>query len=360
MRAGIIGGGINGICTAWAFALAGHGVTLFERDKLMRATSAASTKLLHGGLRYLEHGEFRLVREALRERHWWLLNAPALCSPIEICLPVYAHGRRSRWRFKCGLWFYDLLAGSRRLRRHCWRVASEMSALHPGLRKDGLHGAYYFSDGQMYDYELGLWAAERAREAGAELREQAPVSRIGVDGWVTLASGGAERFDHVINATGPWAAELLRISGIESSVRIDLVKGSHLLLGCQAPGAFLLEHPEDARVFFVLPYKEQTLVGTTEVRQSAPSPAGCTEEEKNYLLTGYNHYFKDARAVSDITATFSGVRPLLRTSDDPTSASREYVIETRGRLTTVFGGKWTTARALARKTVTAVNDAWQR
>jgi glycerol-3-phosphate dehydrogenase len=356
MRVAVIGGGINGICTAWQLAESGHQVVLYERGTIMSATSSASTKLLHGGLRYLEHGAIRLVREALRERAWWVEHAPEICRPISIGLPVYRLGRRSRWRYKSGLWFYDKLSGGKGFGGHRWADARALSASHPRLRQEELLGAYFFSDGQMDDYQLGIWAAGQARHAGVEIREHRAVSQVHPSGRLEYDDKTEQTFDHLVNVAGPWARALLDESGISSEVQLDLIRGSHLILQSAAPGAFLLEHPQDQRMFFVLPYDGRTLVGTTEVRQTLAQPIACSDEELDYLLAGYNRYFTDTKDRRDVAATFAGVRPLLRTDSNPTMASREYAIETKGRLTSVFGGKWTTARALARRVAHSIES----
>ena len=149
MRIAVIGGGINGLASAWQLALAGHQVELFERDALMQATSAASSKLLHGGLRYLEQGELRLVHEALQERRWWIKKAPHLTRRLPILYPIYRDGRRPRWQLKIGLWLYDFLSSRKGIGRHRWLTAEQTLRCSPGLKTAGLHGAFLFFDGQF-------------------------------------------------------------------------------------------------------------------------------------------------------------------------------------------------------------------
>lgn len=344
-----MGGGINGICCAWILAERGHHVVLYERDRLMGQTSSASSKLLHGGLRYLEHGELRLVREALRERAWWLAHAPHLAHPLRLLLPVYRQGLRPRWQLKLGMLGYDLLGGFQGLGRHRWYGLAELQNLAPQLNTQGLIGAYGYWDGQMDDHHLGLWAAEQARKAGARLLEHHPVLQVTLDGQI-LQTQGAEQYDAVINVAGPWAEELLQQSQILSPYHLDLVRGSHILLtGKPPPVGFCLETGEDKRIFFVLPYQGHILVGTTEVRQTVDQTPVCTQAEVEYLLRAYNRHFQDNRTGSAIIGSYAGMRPLLRSTQDPSSLSREYVIWRDQRLLCVYGGKWTTARALARK-----------
>jgi glycerol-3-phosphate dehydrogenase len=348
----VIGGGINGLASAWALLQAGHDVTLFERDRLMGATSSASTKLLHGGLRYLEHGQIRLVYEALHERNWWLRQVPELTRPLRLAVPVYRGGGRPRWKLKAGLWLYDRLAGAGRIGSHRWHTPEQLAELAPGLDMAGLAGGYTFFDGQMDDYRLGLWVADRVRELGGVIREQEAVTALDSEGGVTAASG-SHRFDRVVNVAGPWAEALNRASGVPCGYTLDLIRGSHIVFDEPLEAGFLLESPRDKRAFFALPYFSaeagtggRTLVGTTEVRQRLDDPIACSEAERDYLLAAYNHYFDAAKGSADVAETFAGVRPLIRAGDDPTRVSREYKLERRGRLLTVYGGKWTTARRL--------------
>jgi len=346
MRVGIVGGGINGLCSALVLAEAGHAVTLYERGSLMGATSRSSSKLLHGGLRYLETGQLRLVREALRERDAWLERAPAHTRELGLILPLYRGARRGRLLVGAGLALYDLLAlGSPRPRSR-WLDAAGVLARAPGLGREGLRGGYLFHDGQMDDHALGLWVAERCRAAGVQLIEEQPVDRIGEDGTVSRADASPATFDAVVNACGPWAGELLERSGIASGCRVDPVRGSHLVLERPCAHALLLQHA-DGRVVFVLPWRGGTLVGTTEVRQTLTEPVACSRAERDYLLSAYNLHFECGATAAEIRASFAGVRPLVRQAGDPSRASRSDVIETHGRVVSVFGGKWTTAMALA-------------
>jgi glycerol-3-phosphate dehydrogenase len=352
MRVGVVGGGINGICVAWEAAERGHQVTLFERGELMGQTSSASTKLLHGGLRYLEHGEFRLVSEALRERDWWLQHAgPDLAWPIEICLPVYRGSRRSRWWMQAGLQLYSWLGRHSTLRRYTWVGRDALRQRCPSLKSASLQGAFFYFDGQMDDRKLGLWAAAKASEAGVAVHAHQQVSSVTDNGEIRLHDGHVCDFDTVVNVSGPWAKALLDASDIRTRFDLDLVRGSHLLLRGRLECGYLFEHPMDGRPFFALPFQGNTLVGTTEVRQSVTDAVVCSDAERDYLLAGYNAYFEEQKQDHDVRNRCAGLRPLLKSADDPNRATREYEIERCGRLYTVWGGKWTTARALARRVV---------
>lgn len=360
MRIAVIGGGINGIASAWQLALAGHQVSLFERGQLLGATSAASSKLLHGGLRYLEQGEFRLVREALQERRWWIKKAPTLTRRLPILYPIYQDGRRSRWQLKIGLSLYDWLSGKRGIGRHRWLSAAHVARLSPQLSLTGLTGAYLFFDGQMDDQKLGQWVVQQAHKAGVTLHQQQAVQRLSADGRLWLEGrADALRFDRVINVAGPWSNRLLEQSGMAVPQQLDLVRGSHLLLPPLCRYGHMLEVPGEARIVFVLPYQGQTLVGTTEVRQHLDDPIACSDAERRYLLAVYNRYFVDPRDDTDIVGEFAGIRPLLGGSQHASSASREYQLNWQDAVLTVTGGKWTTARALARHVVAQVQETQQ-
>jgi len=345
MRIAVVGGGINGVMCAASLGNAGHDVVLLERSTLMSATSSASTKLLHGGLRYLEHGSFRLVREALHERRWWLDQAPQFCHPLHLLLPVWRGQGRSRHVIRAGLWMYDLLAGSARLQPHRWLDRSEALAVLPGLRPDGLVGAFSFWDGQMDDLALGLWAAERARSLGVSIHEHTSVDRVSTDG-VLEGPGLHERFDRIVNCAGPWAEDLMRRSGLTPRHTLDLVRGSHLVVDRPLATGVLAQVPGGSRIAFVLPWKGKSLVGTTEIRQGLGDPITCSDDERAYLRQFHDSVMQQSLREEEVASTFAGVRPLIRSSKDPGRATREYALERHGALLTVFGGKWTTARAL--------------
>ena len=223
-----------------------------------------------------------------------------------------------------------------------------------GVESRGLRGGYVFLDGQMDDRALGLWMLAQLRSAGVVVREHEGVLRVATTGCVTTASG-EESFDRIVNAAGPWAAAVLAASGIASRYRLDPVRGSHLLVNRIQETGFLLQSPDDGRVCFVLPWQGRTLIGTTEVRQSLVEPIACSEAERDYLLRLHNASLAPALGVADVAQTFAGVRPLIAGSaPDASAVSRESVLERSDRLLTVFGGKWTTARALGRKVAEAI------
>jgi glycerol-3-phosphate dehydrogenase len=319
----------------------------------MSETSSASSKLLHGGLRYLEHGHLGMVGEALHERAWWLKSAPKLAHPIKLFLPVYRDSPRGRIKLGAGLTIYDVLAGSSKLRPHRWWPVSRLPPDANPLLLDGLRGVFEFYDGQMDDHALGIWAADSARDAGVRTFEHRAVSTIATDGTL-LTEDESVKYDCIVNAAGPWAARLLEVSGISTRWKLDLVRGSHLLLARSLETGFVIQQRTDGRIIFVLPYKQQTLIGTTEVRQSLSERPQCTKEEEVYLLNAFNTTLSESAASSDVTGRFSGVRALVDTGKRASAQPRESVIEQTGRVISIFGGKWTSSRATGRRVASRI------
>jgi glycerol-3-phosphate dehydrogenase len=267
-------------------------------------------------------------------------------------MPIYKNARRSKWIIGIGLFLYDHLAGPSVLPKSKWLSADELISKDPNLKSAELEGGYEFSDGQMDDYALGLWAAEQAITAGATISEQSEIISLTKDGKVTTASGGDYLYDCVINVAGPWALSLLKKSNIELPYKLDLVRGSHVILGRKCSQAYLLEVPNSRRVVFVLPWKENTLLGTTEIRQKLEDKIECSEQEETYLLNAWNRYFLNQSPI--VIGKYAGLRPLVSSAKDPNKATREYAIHRSGKILTVLGGKWTTALALANKVAEAI------
>lgn len=353
MKVAVIGGGINGVMSAWALARRGATVDLFEKGKLMAATSRASSKMLHGGLRYLEHGHFRLVQEALHERAWWIQQAPQFARPLEILVPAYRNQGRPSWQLGLGIKLYEMFAADSGLPIGRGYSAAEVAAVFPNIRTVGLKRAYSYWDGLMDDYALGHWAADRAREVGVRIHEDTEVSKVdAANGGIFLANNRLN-FDRIINAAGPWVDQLLASSAQISSYRLDLVRGSHLVLPGRIERGCVLQVPGERRIVFVLPHGDNTLFGTTEVRQQGPDTKGVTADEIDYLLAVWKQFFVDDIGRDAIIDAFSGVRPIVAARRNHSIASRESTIERQGKLINIFGGKWTTARALADKVATA-------
>jgi glycerol-3-phosphate dehydrogenase len=369
VRIGIIGGGINGSGIAWELARKSYDVTLFDKGICGAQTSSATTKLIHGGLRYLEGLHVALVRESLRERAWLLERLPQLVKPIEILLPLYEDSPRFKWTVRLGLAMYDSLAGRANIRRHESLSADAMLDRAP-LRRDGLRGGFSYWDAQVDDYQLVRAVVASAVREGAHLRENTRVvavtpasgrlaRRPPAAGWTVRTSLGDEsEFDVLINAAGPWMNELLGAEHQQSRYQLSLVRGSHLVLKQRVSEAgLLLQSLSDRRVFFVLPWKGTTLVGTTEVVQhESPDGVRPSDQEVDYLIARFNHYLRDPITHDDVAQTFAGVRPLVGRAANPSAIGREYRVERHGNLINVWGGKMTTFMALARKVSLRVDN----
>ena len=360
----VVGGGINGAGVAWELVRKGYDVTIFERGRAGGQTSSATTKMIHGGLRYLEGFHIELVRESLRDRAWLLEHLPQLVKPIEILLPIYKDSPRGRLAIAVGLTLYDFLAGRANIRRHRSRSPSELASMAP-LVLDGLRGGFSYWDAQVDDAALVRMVIDSARRDGATIREMTPVVGLRRDGpeWVIRTESGEEaRFSMVINAAGPWMNELLQANRIRSKYRLTLVRGSHLILKRRvADVGMLLQSSSDRRVFFVLPWKATTLVGTTEVvQQSGLDDVHASPEEIEYLISRFNRYIREPITAADIDSTFAGVRPLVGRSSNPSAIGREYRIQRQENVINIFGGKMTTFMSLARKVGLRVDNYFGR
>ncbi|MFT5426412.1 MAG: glycerol-3-phosphate dehydrogenase [Gammaproteobacteria bacterium] len=355
----IIGGGINGLCSAWLCAQQGMKVSLFEKETLMSQTSRCSSKLLHGGLRYLEYLQFSLVQESLRERKFWMDKVPELTNDVELIIPIYKKGIHNRWKYKLGLIFYDFLAGKNNLGKHRYLTKDEVVKIFPSIKEQGLTGAYGYHDGQMDDYELGLWVSKQLLSLGGTIRENTKVGSVTNQGEVKLVSGESIQFDCVVNACGPWAQELVTQSDINCDIKLKLVRGTHIIIPKISDKALYLEDKESKRLFFVLPYKGKMLVGTTEEVQDLARKIEPTKSEIDYLINAFNEYFvKTPISHNDIIESFAGARPLiLESSKLMNEVSREYKIKCEHKLINVFGGKWTTSRKLGESVLIQVLKA---
>ena len=365
----IIGAGINGAGIARDAAMRGLKVLLLDKNDVGSGTTSASTRLIHGGLRYLEHFEFGLVRESLRERETLLKIAPHLVRPLPIAIPIYKHNKRGRVAIRAGMIVYDLLSAGKSLPRHRMLSRSETLKQLPGLNPQGLLGSAFYFDAQIeFPERLVLENVLVAREHDAEVFTYTPVTNLVVEG--DLVSGvefvsddGQSHFaraDIVINAAGPWVDRLLERAPLESPRLIGGTKGSHLVVPA-FPGAptnaIYLEAQSDRRPFFIIPWNGNFLIGTTDVRfEDDPDEVRCELWEIDYLLAETNRAFPSAQLTRDqILFTYSGVRPLPFSGDkDEQSITRRHFIREHPaakNLLSIVGGKLTTYRSLAEECV---------
>ena len=378
----IIGGGINGCGIARDAAGRGLSVVLAEQGDLAQATSSASTKLFHGGLRYLEYFEFRLVREALAERETLLAAMPHISWPLRFVLPYdpemrfegdtptsrllgtvmpWTRGRRPAWLIRFGLFLYDTLGGRKLLPpTRTLDLAADPAGrpLRPEFRR-----AWEYSDCWVEDSRLVALNARDAAARGARVlvRTEVVAARRDGDGWKVTTEGPEGRTEHraraLVNAGGPWVGSVLSDvirPGTGSKGGVRLVRGSHIVT------RRLYDHDRcyffqgtDGRIVFAIPYEQDfTLIGTTDIdHRGRPEEARCTEEERDYLLAFASRYFATPVTAEDVVWTYSGVRPLYNDgASSATAATRDYVLaldQAGAPLLSVFGGKITTYRRLA-------------
>ncbi len=353
----IVGGGINGCAIAREAALNGLKVLLVERDDLASHTSSASTKLIHGGLRYLEYYEFKLVREALHERERLVKAAPHIIHPLLFVLPQ-ENALRPWWMVRAGLYLYDFLAGRTSLPRSRGMTVRDRAFSDP-LQGGGAKGfrGFVYSDAFVDDSRLTVLNAVDASENGAEIATRTTLERAerSDDGWrATLSDGRTVTARMIVNAAGPWVAELFRRLGVKAKNGVRLVKGSHILVPRLYPGdhAYILQQP-DGRIVFAIPYQRDfTEIGTTDIPVDRPEDAVISSDEIAYLCEAVNGHFIRQIAPGDVTSSWSGVRPLYDDgTKDAKAVTRDYVLEldadAGAPVLSVFGGKITTARYLA-------------
>ena len=360
----IVGGGINGAAIAREAARNGWRVALVERDDLARHTSSASTKLIHGGLRYLETYDFRLVAHALRERERLVKAGPNLIHPLRFVLP-HTNAVRPWWLVRAGLYLYDALGGRTTLKRS--RGLRKRDAAYLAPLKVGTSG-FVYSDASVDDARLTVLNAMDAAANGAEVSVgTALLSARREDGaWrAHLSDGRTVTARALVNAAGPWVADALGRLGVNASAGVRLVKGSHIVVPRLYEGghAYMLQLP-DRRIVFAIPYEGGTQVGTTDIPVERPEDAVISDDEVRYLCDAVNLHFRRQVTPADVTATWSGVRPLY---DDGASearqVTRDYVLEldrSGPPLLSVFGGKITTARHLGEEAVAKLGRAMDR
>jgi len=350
----IVGGGVNGCGIARDAAGRGLSVLLVERDDLAAHTSSASTKLIHGGLRYLEYYEFRLVREALAEREVILGIAPHLVKPLRFVMPL-VDDMRPAWMIRTGLFLYDYIGGKTSLPRS-EGIKLEGTPWGAGLKP--IERGFVYSDAWVDDARLVVLNAISAAEKGATIRTRTGFRGAKRDGdrWLaTLDDGSAVSARAIVNTAGPWVSRVLgEVAGVHAELPPRLVKGSHIIVPRMYEGehAYILQN-EDKRIIFAIPYERDfTVVGTTDKPfEGDPSAPQIDQDEVDYLCASINRYFARPIGEKDIVRSYSGVRPLFDDgAEDAAAVTRDYVLKlgtSEGPQTlSAFGGKITTYRRL--------------
>lgn len=370
----VVGGGINGVGIAQATAAAGHSVLLLEKRALASGTSSRSSKLIHGGLRYLETWELGLVHEGLRERSLMLRLAPELVTLRPFYIPVFRYTRRRPWLVRTGLCLYALLgrlASNVRFEavpRHRWEELD-------GLATDDLQAVFRYWDAQTDDAALTAAVWSSAASLGAELAVPAEFVGAVLDGggvdisYRTLEAEHSCRARVLVNAAGPWINEVLhRIEPSRPEQPIDLIQGTHIeVSGRLERGIYYVEAPRDGRAVFVMPWKNHTLVGTTETKfRGDPDEVHPLQAEKSYLLRVLERYFP-RYANAEVLDAFAGLRVLPAGPGHAFHRSRETILltdrngrQTPPRMLSVYGGKLTAWRATAAKVMARIETALPR
>jgi len=366
----IIGGGITGAGIARDAALRGFRTALVDKSDFGAGTSSHSSRLIHGGIRYLEQRAFHLVFEASRERRVLLKIAPHLVRPLAFLFPVYRGGRIPAWKLRAGMWLYDLLSVFRNVHWHRWLRAKKVRRVEPALRDRGLSGAALYWDAQTDDSRLVIATMRSAIRAGALAANYVETTALlKPDGRVRGAvvrdvltgQTATIRANVVVNATGPWSDHLRQLDDPRAAPMLRLTKGAHVTVPRRRIGnehAVTLLSQLDGRVMFVLPWGELSYIGTTDTDADAsPDALRVTAADVTYLLRSANAAFPDAHLGShDVISAWSGLRPLLREDHaNPSQVSREHrVLESPQGLISIAGGKLTTYRVMARDVVDRV------
>jgi glycerol-3-phosphate dehydrogenase len=349
----IIGGGINGAGLARDAAGRGLSVCLADKGEIGGATSSWSTKLIHGGLRYLENYEFKLVRESLKEREIIYKIAKPISKPIPFIIP-YVDKIRPAWLIKMGLFLYDNLGGKTIIPKS---NTLDISKKLPNILKKKYKTGFQYFDVQIDDKKLTKLNIKSAKKYKAKVLEYNKVKKAEIDGdeWVIhLQKGEKIKSKILINASGPWINETLKKNiKIKSKNKIRLVKGSHIITKklYKKDVAFTFQNT-DKRIIFVIPYKKKfSLIGTTEVEVKSPENKEISKKEIQYLIRSVNNYLEKQISTKDIVDSYSGIRPLIEDFNQASKVTRDYIFDLniikKLPLLSIYGGKLTTYRKLA-------------
>ncbi|MFH1593860.1 MAG: glycerol-3-phosphate dehydrogenase/oxidase [Candidatus Omnitrophota bacterium] len=360
----VIGGGINGAGIANLAQANGFKAALIEKGDFASGTSSKSTKLIHGGIRYLENLDFGLVRESLVERSIQLKAAPHIVKRLSFIIPVYKGDMRPLWMMKLGVLFYDFLAGKYSIGEHRRLSRENILELVPGIKRDGLLGGILYYDAQMDDARLCLENILSAKAGGADVANYAQAISfikesekvVGVRVRDVLGDSVFDiRADKVVLAVGPWTNRMLRKDDREARKRVRTTKGVHILYeGKFSDHALLLPSGRDGRIFFAIPWEDRTLIGTTDTRFIMdPDSVSVSDKDIEYLVENTKRVFPGLNFSRDkIITSFAGLRPLVRRRGSPSKVTRTHsIVKTRSGLTIVIGGKYTTYRKIAQDTL---------
>ena len=383
----VIGGGITGAGVALDAVARGYKVALVEKNDFASGTSSKSTKLVHGGIRYLPNFDFALVHEALTERGLLLQNAPYLVDPVAFVLPIYEGDRHPvgmpfttpggiglSFLLDIGLWLYDILAGRRNIHRHRHISRETVEKMAPKLVTQGLKEGFIYYDGQTNDARLTMAVIRTAAQYGAVIANYAQVTSFVTENGKVTGAHVEDKIDgkritiharHIVNATGIFAEELETLTGEEPQIKIVPSKGIHLVFSRQdldvGDSAIVLPETDDKRILFIVPWESRSVLGTTDTGSGDLDNPTSSPEDVKYLLDHLNRYLTVNLTADDIVSTYAGYRPLVKPRNEGSGQSSaklsrtHVVLQADSGLVTIVGGKLTTYRRMAQDTVDVLN-----
>ncbi|EDZ62186.1 FAD dependent oxidoreductase [Sulfurimonas gotlandica GD1] len=352
----ILGAGINGIAIAKALALEEKKVLVIEKNHIASGASSHSSRLIHGGLRYLEHFEFSLVREALNDQQYLLETYPDLVKLRHFYLPIYKNSKRPVWMIRLGLWLYSFFA------KHEHKAVEvkkkDFLDKFKSIKEKNLKAVFKYFDGKTDDYALTQQIAQEAKVQGVEILEETELKTVLIDDEIIKieTSDGYVETNLIINATGAWIDEINAKFNLPSSYSIEKLSGIHLVIDRVLTPEPLILETASKRIFFIIPEINTTIIGTTERSEdSNVDDIKIDDEDVEYLLRESNRYLKSELNRDDIKEVYIGTRPIIKSHKDPTMMSREYKLDLhhigKNRVMHVYGGKLTTFPSLARRAV---------
>ena len=347
-KIGIVGGGITGLISAYFLSQEGYKVDLYEKKILLSETSSKTTKLIHGGIRYLENLQFHEVKNGINDRKWWLENFPNETKLQEIIILSKKKLSSEIFKFFFGIKVYETFAGRSNIKTG--RLYKHDDLLSLGI-KNNIAAGISFYDGLMQE-SVGQEIIKRCKSNGVNFFENNEIKSIRSEGRIE-----EKEYKKIIIATGPWVSSFLEQNKIDTNKSIDYIKGSHLIINRKIKKGLMFKDQKKHRYIFALPYQGNLLLGTTEQRVSSPEDNHVLDSEVNYLLESINAYIDRPINKDEIIKSYSGIRPLIKSkAQDFHSSSRDFYIQKDHNLLTLFGGKWTTAPSIARNIVKIVNN----
>ena len=347
-KIGIVGGGITGLISAYFLSQEGYKVDLYEKKTLLSETSSKTTKLIHGGIRYLENLQFHEVKNGINDRKWWLENFPDETKLQEIIILSKKKLSPEIFKFFFGIKIYETFAGRSNIKTGRLYKHDDLLSLDI---KNNIAAGISFYDGLMQE-SVGQEIIKRCKSNGVNFFENNEIKSIRSEGRIE-----EKQYKKIIIATGPWVSSFLEQNKIDTNKTIDYIKGSHLIINRKIKKGFMFKDQKKQRYIFALPYQGNLLLGTTEQRVSSPEDNHVLDSEVNYLLESINIYIDRPINKDEIIESYSGVRPLIKSkAQDFHSSSRDFYIQKDHNLLSLFGGKWTTAPSIARNIVRIVNN----